>query len=563
MSDFSGLRLALTALEAHRRGLELSAQNAANVNTEGYSRQRLDLVNIGAPAVPALWSKFAGDGGGVKVEAVTRFRDQFMEIRAALEHGSLAGIDAARATMERIQQMFDEPSDTGIGKQMADFWSGFDDVANHPDDPSSRTQLLERASTLVTTLNGTSRQLSQLASDQTSELASTVAEINATSAAVAQLNDSIKANTIAGIPVNDLMDQRDLFANKLASLSGATVRTGEFGQVGVYVSGNALVQEGHASSLVLDTTGASPVVRWTSDNSAANFSSGKAGGELQAINVTIPAYLARVDNVATTLRDSVNGLHGAITGNIAVGNQNQSAAGNLQFDVSVDGGAFTTVTVVGDDWSGVGGDAALQTALQDAIDTALGAGNATATVTGGAGSALAVGVVGAGTHTLQVKSTDANTGFATLLGTTGVGTDGIGGRQFFTGTDSASLALSSDVSGNPAAVAAATASGGALDGSRALDLADLASAQAGADASYRQLIVRVGVDTQTAQRRADIQQKTTDSLDSARNAQSGVNLDEEMTNMVEFQHAYEAAARFLTVIDQMLDTLINRTGRAG
>ena len=83
MSDFSGLRLALTALEAHKRGLEVAAQNVANANTEGYSRQRVDLVAIGAPAVPALWSKFDGDGGGVKVEDVTRFRDAFLEIRAA------------------------------------------------------------------------------------------------------------------------------------------------------------------------------------------------------------------------------------------------------------------------------------------------------------------------------------------------------------------------------------------------------------------------------------------------------------------------------------------------
>ena len=87
MSDFSGLRLALTALEAHKRGLEVAAQNVANANTEGYSRQRVDLVAIGAPAVPALFSKFEGDGGGVKVDDVTRFRDAFMEIRAAFEHG--------------------------------------------------------------------------------------------------------------------------------------------------------------------------------------------------------------------------------------------------------------------------------------------------------------------------------------------------------------------------------------------------------------------------------------------------------------------------------------------
>ena len=168
--------------------------------------------------------------------------------------------------------------------------------------------------------------------------------------------------------------------------------------------------------------------------------------------------------------------------------------------------------------------------------------------------------MGAGVHTLKVAATGADPGFSTLLGTTAVGADGIGGRQFFTGTDAASFALSTDVDGNPDGVAAGLAANGPLDGSNALDMADLATALGGADSTYRQLIVQLGVDTQTAVNRDDIQQQATASLDNSRLAQSSVNIDEEMTSMVEFQHAYEAAARFMTAIDQMLDTLINHTG---
>ena len=102
MSDFSGLRLALTALQSQQRAVDLAAQNVANVNTPGYTRQAVNLVNIGAPATPALYSKFVGDGQGVKVESITRFRDQFMEIRAALEHGSMASLDQASTTMNSI-----------------------------------------------------------------------------------------------------------------------------------------------------------------------------------------------------------------------------------------------------------------------------------------------------------------------------------------------------------------------------------------------------------------------------------------------------------------------------
>jgi flagellar hook-associated protein 1 FlgK len=560
MSDFSGLRLALTALQAQQRSVDVAAQNVANANTPGYSRQTVNLVNIGAPAVPALWSKFSGDGQGVKVDSVTRFRDQFMEIRAALEHGSMASLDQSSSTMNSIQQLFNEPSDSGIQKQLSDFWAGFDDVANNPADTAARTQLLQRADTLAASFNSISQNLTQQKTDTISELGATVASVNSMSQSIAKLNQAIKANTISGLPVNDLQDQRDLLANQLSEATGASLHAGTFNQVNVMLSGTALVQEDTASALTVDASGPGVVLRWATNSSAAAVTSGKAGGELDAINGTIPSYLAKLDNVATTLRDQVNQLHGTITGSLAVGGQDQSAAGNLQFDVSLDNGAFATVTVAGADWSGAGGAAALQSALQTAVDTALGAGNATATVSGGNGSPLTIGLAPTATHQLQIHATGATTGFATLLGNTSVGSDGIGGRQLFTGTDAATLAVSAGVEGNPGAIAAGTAAGGPLDGSNALNLAELASSQSGADSVYRQAIVQLGVDTQTATSRDQIQQSATKSLDNARAQNSGVSIDEEMTNLVEFQHGYDAAARLMTTIDSMLDTLINKTG---
>ncbi len=559
MSNFSSLRLALTALEAQRRGLELAAQNAANVNTEGYSRQRVDLESIGAPAVPALWSRYTGDGGGVRVADVTRFRDQFLEIRAALEHGANASLDAKRASMERIQQLFDEPSDSGIQQQLSDLWAGFDDVANHPSDTASRTQLLERAATLAASFNTAGDQLSQMRTDTIGELGATNAEINATSAQVARLNKAIKANTIADLPVNDLKDQRDLAANKLAELSGATLHTTEFGQVNVVLNGTALAQEDHSADILLDTSGSTVVFRFTRDNSLADVRSGKAGGQLEAVNVTIPSYITSLDAVATSLRDQVNTLHGAIAGSLAASATDQSATGNLQFDLSLDGGAFATTTIAGADWSGAGAAATLQTALQASVDAAIGVGNATVNVTGGAGNPLAVTVAPTGTHTLHARTTGVNAGFSRLFGETAVGTDGVGGRMLFTGANARTLTLSNDVAGNPDAVAAGVAAGGPVDGSRALTIAETAQSRSGTDATYRQLIARLGADTRTAQRRSSIQDNATTSLDSARSAGSAVNLDEEMTSMVEYQHAYEAAARLMAAIDSMLDTLINKT----
>jgi flagellar hook-associated protein 1 FlgK len=560
MSDFKGLNTALSALQTYRRGLELAAQNVANTSTDGYSRQRLDLESVGAPANAAFWSRYVGEGGGVRVADVTRYRDQFMEIQAALEHGALEKLQVDETVMQRIEQLFQEPGDSGLAHQLSEFWAGFDDVANHPEELASRTQLLERAKTLAGSFNAISAALSQHRVNTLTETSATVTRANTLADQIAELNDQIKTGVIVGQSVNELMDKRDLLAIQLAELTGATIRPAEYGQVNVLLSGMQLVHEGRAEHLELDTSASPVVVRWEATSSVIGLTSGKIGGQLSAVNTTIPAYVTRLDDVATTLRDDVNRLHGSITGSIDVADQDQSAAGNLQFELALDGGAYATVTVPGADWSGAGGAAALQAALQAAVDGAIGAGNATATVTGGAGSALAVTVAPTATHTLAVRAVTANAGMATLLGTTAVGLDGVGGRQFFAGTTAETLTLSADVEGEPNAVAAGIASRGPLDVTRALELADLATAGDGADAVYRQMIVQVGVDTQVAKSRADIQSKATESLDSARSQYSGVSNDEELMHMVEFQHAYEAAARLMSAIDEMLDTLINRTG---
>jgi flagellar hook-associated protein 1 FlgK len=563
MSDFSGLQTALSALYAQRRGLELAGHNVANANTEGYSRQRVNMQSVGAPAAPAFWAKWEGDGAGVRVSDVTRFRDQFLEIRAALEHGTSGLLDRVRTVLEQLETAFGEPSDVGIQAQLNQLWTGWDDLANHPGDMASRTQMLERAGTLASTFNALGNAMTAMRKGTVNELDSMVADINAKAATIAQLNDAIKNRVASGLSANDLLDQRDLLANQLAGQVGATIRPGDDGQIIVQVGGTPLVYAQHAEKLLVDSSGPTIVVRWQKDNFPAAISSGEVGGMLQNVNQTLPNYLAGLDAIAVKLRDDVNALHSRIAGSIPATARDQSAAGNLQFQIALNGGAYATATVAGADWSGAGGAAALQTALQNAVDASIGAGNTTVTVTGGAGQPLEVSVVPTGTNTLRVQASGANTGFATLLGTTSVGLDGIGGRSFFTGTSASSLAVHDDVKGLPNAVAAGVAGKGQLDGSLALDMAELSASTSGADANYRAYIVALGVDSQTTQHRSNIQNQTTDQIDNARLAQSAVNVDEEMVNLVQFQRAYEASARVMTTIDQMLETLVNRTGLVG
>ena len=141
---------------------------------------------------------------------------------------------------------------------------------------------------------------------------------------------------------------------------------------------------------------------------------------------------------------------------------------------------------------------------------------------------------------------------------------GAPGGDFFSGTSAKNLAVAL---AGPGAIAASSSPGadgtGDRGGANAAAMAELAGSPNGPDARYRTTIVELGVDAQTANRRLAIQSDILRQVEAQRESEAGVNLDEEMANMLAYQRGYEGAARFVTAVDQMLDTLINRTGLVG
>lgn len=131
------------------------------------------------------------------------------------------------------------------------------------------------------------------------------------------------------------------------------------------------------------------------------------------------------------------------------------------------------------------------------------------------------------------------------------------GAMMFTGAGAADMAVALS---NPNQVAASGSSDSMeSDGDNAILMGQIANDQNGVDAGYRQLMVELGVAAQSTNRQTDLQGAVASQLEDARTAASGVSLDEEMTNLVNYQHSYEAAAKFVSAIDSTLDTLINMT----
>jgi flagellar hook-associated protein FlgK len=467
VSTFSGLNTATTSLWAQRRALDVTGQNIANVNTEGYSRQRVDLRAIGGSVVPAFFSTSTGVGGGVNADDVIRIRDAFLEGRGHTEHANIARLTVENETFELVEQAFREPGDTGIQNLLSKMWSGWEDVANQPQDEAARGQVLKRLETLVGGIHFSQASLGAQWTQSRESLDVLVADVNAAASSIADLNKAIQRANQSGLPANDLSDQRDVLVMKLADQVGATVRHGDDGVVDVLVGGMTLVSGSTSAGLAtagttsVDGVAADPPRIVTGTGGYLVRVGGTAQGQLNSLNTIIPAYRKALDDTAVSLATSLNTAH-----------------------------------VAGYDLTGAAGTPLL----------------------GSSG-----GPITAATLTVMI-------------------------------TDPKKVAASA---------VPPTAGVPALDHGNADAIAQLRKSTTGTDAGYRKMIVELGVQAAVAGRNVDIQAVITTQVDAARESVAGVNIDEEMTNMLSFQHAYSAAGRLVTAIDETLDVLINRTGLVG
>jgi len=455
MSNFDGLQIALSSLYAQQKALQVTGQNIANVNTEGYSRQRVEMTANSGPITPALESRYIGAGNGVTTGDTTRITDQFLQLRGYQESAVQSGLQQSQSVLSDVELAFDEPSDSGLSKLISGFLASFDDVANAPDDSSARVALVQQGQTLVDGFNALDSALATQRTSAVNELGSQIDEVNTEASQVAALNQSIASAVANGDSPNALLDQRDQLVSKLAAEVGVTVRPGDVdGTIDVFVGGTALVRGASANPLTMDV-GTDPAqtvhVTWANDSYPAGVT-GSTGGLLSGVNDVIPRYRTGLQTVEQQLAGQINAVH--------------------------------------------------------------------------------------------------ETGYA-LDGSTGI--------DFFTTDASGRVEVNPDIVADPSLVAASGSAGATRDGSVAQKIADLGTVADG----YQQLVTGLGVESAGVNRKVAVQASVVQNIDAAQQSVSGVNLDEEMTSMLQYQHGYDAAARFLTAVDQTLDTLINSTGIVG
>lgn len=492
-STFHGLEVSKRGLFAQQAALNTTSHNVANANTEGYSRQRVNMVTTnGLPYVGLQAGTEAGLlGTGVRADSIQRLRNEFLDIQYRNEQ-KRQGFWAARAeTLDRLEGVMNEPSETGLQHVMDQMWQAWQDLAKDPADTSARAVVRERSKAVADTFNSLYTQLQQVRTDLNNVVNVKALEINSLGQQIASLNHQIANLVPHGYTPNDLYDQRDVLLDKLSNLAGISVTPAANGMVDVTIEGQAFVTGITSQVVAVQQNPATGLYDLTLGGAVFVPATGYMAGTFESRDQIVPNLMHRLDVLAVNLTKEINNVHRA--GRSLTDIQNGTVQ-DLPFFVDKTALAADPATK---DYPTGAALISINPAILQSLD-AIAAAKPEAAST----------PVGNNEAALEIAS--------------------IKFKVLAAGTGPTDLAESSTL-----------------------------------DNYYRYTISQLGVDAQEAIRNQANAETLVDTVNNQRISVSGVSIDEEMAELVKYQHAYSASARVMTSMDEVLDKIINGMGRVG
>ncbi len=313
MSDINGIMsMAGQALITQQQAISVTSHNIANVNTPGYSRQKL-VMSTNIP----LDSAIGPMGSGVSADAIERIYDRFINARINNESQELGRWDAQKKAVETLEMIFNETYGSGLNEAMSEYWNAWQALTNNPAGSTERQVLVTRGQILTSTFNKLDSDLTHSQQELDLAIAATVTDVNRLSAQLADLNQKIVASETGTQNANDYRDQRDLVLKELSELIDLNAFEDANGNVSVLnASGRPLVSGTASWQLSTElnvVSGLQDVVWLDNDGNSVNISNdisgGKLKGWLETRDVLIPGFLNRLDALAQTLVTEVNNLH--------------------------------------------------------------------------------------------------------------------------------------------------------------------------------------------------------------------------------------------------------------
>ena len=505
-STFMGLETARRSLTTHQWALQATGNNVANASNPGYSRQRLTLGMTEQLSVNFGGTKAGQFGTGVRGETLARIRDLMVDQQYRDESVKNSFYATKEAAFGRMEDIINEPSENGLAKALDLFWGALQDLSVNPDDTGARSVVRQRAMTLADTFNYMSSSLTKVQEDLKAEADVVVKKVNDLLTKISDVNRQIGDAEPLGVLPNELYDERDRYMDELAQYV-------EFERKPVdYLNGETRgnsqrMAEGRIDIVINVGTEAAP--------NKVSFVNGLTGG------------------VGSFGQSSYKGAGAAAADPMLPMPFNQMPNGKLKALVEMYGSATGPEAEKGK----------FTIMLSD----------------------------------LDAMAKEFSTAFNTMHNTFFDGNPDEALRT--NGIDFFVVGGASTITVNPAIMKnldliAVSKDKNIGDGSGALDLADLkntaltftggsTTATTSVGKFYQNIIGNMAVEASQSGSLAKSTFALMASSDQRRQSVSAVSLDEEMTMMIQYQHAYNAAARNITAVDEMLDKIINGMGVVG
>lgn len=592
-TNFTVFESAVSALAANNQALSITANNIANVNTPGYSRQQIVLASRAPQTAGSVEL-----GLGVDLKSILRTVDRFAELRLQESETNKAEYDALVTNIQQIETAFNEVGRDGLSKSITDFFNAFHDVANDPDSTSARDTVVNQGNILIDRFASLTRSLADARRLIDGDVQNKVDRINALATEINQLNLQISTSDAASSLT--LRDQRQIKVREISSMVNVTSVETSDGIFQLYIGQGFQLVNGERSATLgtmanTDNDGHLDITLRVGNGAPANITNRLVGGSLKgsvdARDTYISGYQDTMDQLAYSIATELNNVHAAgydLDGNTLVeffdessfnteaatgtdlatglhdadGDHLRIAVGDvITFSGTVTGAIGGSLTVTG---TTTVNDIA--TALQTAIQAA-GAGTETVTVRPDGSLRVTAGATAITNLQLSITGKanfNAAFDYASPIASAGTG-DSSALTETVTDGASRLLVLSAAVTTNVRSIAASsTAAGLPGDNTNALAMANLQTQNIGFPGGdtpfinyYSGLLSQIGNDSSTFQSRFDFADAVYRQSEVQREKISGVSLEEEQLNIIRYQSAFQAAGRLVDLAKQVLDILVN------
>ncbi|QDT72285.1 flagellar hook-associated protein FlgK [Lacipirellula limnantheis] len=564
MSIFGSIQMAGNTLQAMEIGLHVVGNNIANANTPGYIRERV----LYAPA-PVQKLGNLTLGLGVEIAGIVQNIDGFIEDRLRGVAGDRASSEIQEKVYRDLESIIGELSDTDVSTQLTNFFNSIDEVVNQPEEMSVRNLAVQAGKTLATTINTLSSRVNTAYEEFGIEVNNLTSEINTLTEQVRKLNVqivSLEGGNPTASQAGALRSQRGVALKRLAEIADVSVTENKVGAVNVTVGGELLVFEGTARQVKTDyaTSNGRPVatIQFAENNSPLYVSGGELHGIYEARDTIVGGFLDRLDEFAGALANEFNKVYSQGQG--ATGFQSvtsQEAVSDPALSLDAAGLPFTPVNgqfkllvyntttkltethTINVDLDGLQDDTSLAS-LVNQINGIVGV-NAQVTAD----------------NRLKLSTESAETRLAFADDTSGL-LAAIGINSFFTGSNAATLSVNDVVAADGSKFAASSQGIGVNveNAQRLIALHDggLASLNGGSITGlYDQLINEVAQGATVAGSKTEGFKVFEQTLQANAQAVSGVNLDEEAIDMIMLQRTYQASARYISTLSDLMDILVS------